>query len=96
MVRAFKTQLVEIARDPATLDALSKRIPSVLGRVLVGAGGKVSAGQETVALVVGPTAQLDRYEKFLQDSGEATFLPAPLPPRLLAGGREVGRRVPAG
>ncbi len=75
LVRAFKTQLLEAARAPGTVEALTARIPALLGRMLVGAGGKVAADKRALALVTGPPSLLDRYEQFLRDSGEATVLP---------------------
>ena len=75
LVRAFKTHLLEAAHAPDTVEALTRRIPALLGRMLVGAGGKVTDGKEAVALVVGPKNLLDRYEQFLRETGEATLLP---------------------
>ena len=74
-VRAFKTQVLETARAPGTAEELARRLPGVVGRLLVGAGGKVSSDASRVALLVGPSALLDRYEAFLKETGEAKLFP---------------------
>ena len=74
-VRAFKTEVLAVARAADAPERLARRIPQVLGQVLVGAGGKVAAGPARVALVAGPTRLLDRYQTFLAENGEATTLP---------------------
>jgi predicted Zn-dependent peptidase len=74
-VRGWKELLVRTARDPGSLAAIRARVVPVLGRVLVGAGGRVSADAGAVALVIGPQGLLDKYERFLKESGEAEALP---------------------
>jgi hypothetical protein len=74
-VRGWKELLVRTARAPESLAAIRSRVVPVLGRVLVGAGGRVSAGAGAVALVIGPRGLLDGYERFLRENGEADQLP---------------------
>ena len=71
---------------PAPPSSWPAGVPQVLGRVLVGAGGKVAGGGARVALVVGPSTLLDRYEAYLKENGETDRPAPPLPARLLAAG----------
>jgi hypothetical protein len=72
-VRAFKSALLRLAREPGTLDAVRARFQTTLGRILVGLpGGKVSASPEAAAFFIGPEEQIKRYEDFVRERGEAT------------------------
>lgn len=70
VVRAFKGQLLRTARDPSTLEAVRKALPSALGRLLPGVGPRQGGALGVVSCVVGPEDMLARYESFLKESGE--------------------------
>ena len=71
-VRAFKTELLRLAREPGALAEVRARLRPALGRVLVGLpGGRVSASPETTAFFVGPEELVRRYEAFVRERGEA-------------------------
>jgi hypothetical protein len=75
VVRAWKQQLLRTARAPDTVARLQERVTRVVGRALVGAGGRVAADPRAVSLVMGPERLLKAYQRFLIDSGEVTTLP---------------------
>jgi hypothetical protein len=74
VVRACKTLLLGTAREKGTLDAVRKRLPDVLGRVLVGFGPPVARTPGAVAFVIGPEDLLARYELHLRETREADRL----------------------
>jgi hypothetical protein len=74
-VRDFKTRLVRLARTEAVTRAVAARRNEILGRMLVGAGGRVARGPHSLALIVGPQRLIDAYARFLKDSGETATLP---------------------
>ncbi len=73
-VRGFKTKLMQAARKPGILEEVARRMPSAVGRVLVGYGPKVSKAPGTSAFVIGPDELLDRWEAHLKEQGEADRL----------------------
>ena len=71
-VRAYKTALLKIARDPGTLPLVRARFLKTLGRVLVGLpGGRVSGSPNAGAFVIGSDDLIQRYENFARELGEA-------------------------
>jgi hypothetical protein len=72
VVRAYKSAILQLAREPGTLDAVRARFQTTLGRVMVGLpGGKVSASPEAAAFFIGPEDLIKRYEDFVRERGEA-------------------------
>jgi predicted secreted protein len=72
VVRAFKSAILRVAREPGTLDEVRSRFQAVLGRILIGVpGGKVSASPEASAFFIGPEELIGRYEGFVREHGEA-------------------------
>ncbi len=70
-VRAYKSALLKLARQPGTLALVRARFLKSLGRVLIGLpGGKVSA-PNAGSFFIGPDDLILRYEKFLREKGEA-------------------------
>lgn len=71
-VRAFKSALLRLAREPGTLEAVRARLPAAVGRVLIGVpGGKVAASPDATAFFVGPEELIKRYEDYVRERGEA-------------------------
>lgn len=71
-VRAYKTSLLKIAREPGTLPLVRDRFLKTLGRVLVGVpGGHVSGSPKAGAVIIGPDDLILRYENFAHELGEA-------------------------
>ncbi len=89
-VRAFKTALLKLARDPGTLAATRARLLPALGRILVGLpGGSVSASPRAAAFFIGPEELIARYETLVRESGGARRRHPPLPARFMAVARAV-------
>jgi Zn-dependent M16 (insulinase) family peptidase len=73
-VKGFKQLLIKTAAEPGVGLEIQRRVPAVLGRVLVGLGPKVSQGEDASAFVIGPDDLLTKYEDFLRRSGETNAL----------------------
>ncbi|MBI5246896.1 MAG: insulinase family protein [Elusimicrobia bacterium] len=72
VVRAFKSALLRLAREPGTLDAVRARFQPALGRVLIGLPGGKVARPGASAFFVGPEELIKRHEDFLKERGEAS------------------------
>lgn len=70
-VRAYKSALLRLARDPATPAAVNARLKKALGRVLIGLPGGRVASPETTAFLVAPDGMIAPYEAWLKEKGEA-------------------------
>ena len=71
-VRAFKIELLRLAREPDALATVRARLHPALGRVLVGLpGSRVSDSSQATAFFVGPEELIRRYETFVRERGEA-------------------------
>jgi hypothetical protein len=71
VVRAFKTALLKLARQPGTLEAVRARFLPAVGRLLIGVpGGRVS-GPDSASFFVGPESLIQRYEDLVKQTGEA-------------------------
>jgi hypothetical protein len=64
-VRTFREGLLRIARRPRLVEELSERFPKVYARVLPGYAPGWTADADAVYLTIGPTAQLDAWQKHL-------------------------------
>jgi Zn-dependent M16 (insulinase) family peptidase len=66
VVRAFRTRLLALRQRGGLSDALFERLPRVVGSVLPGYGPRAAAALEPVYFVIGPEAQLEAWERYLQ------------------------------
>ncbi len=72
VVRAYKTALLRLAREPGTLEEVRKRLQPALGRILIGLpGGRVASSPIAAAFFIGPEELIKRYEDFVRERGEA-------------------------
>lgn len=69
-VRKFKEKLIEMAGRPEILEEVKVRIRTVLGKIIPVVEGKLSDNPGTSDFVIGPDSMLDKYEKYLRQSGE--------------------------
>jgi hypothetical protein len=71
-VRAFKTALLRLAREPGTLAATRAALVPALRRLLIGLpGGKISASPRAAAFFIGPEDLIRPYEAFVRERGDA-------------------------
>lgn len=70
-IRKFKSLLLKVAQEKGALQAMGRRMPEVLGRVLVDYGREVSRAPGAVGFVVAPEELITKYEVYLKEQGEA-------------------------